>query len=298
MEQEQNKNVALWIFPNFRETINSLPAKYRGRAWEVLIEKAYGNSIELQKEKIFVQCAVNSLLPLVKLRNTGGSKNGESNNPSGRRGTVEEQRTTLAPTLAPTLDKKETNVGATVAPTLLYNNNNNNNSNINNNSKYNINNTSTPFAARDEKVSKPKKKTALQVFCNCVVDNFEEKGSVETDEQKRIWFKRNCRVLSDILNFCEKDIERALFTIDETCKWLDENNLEGGYEAVSRHLPEMHAKALKRINNGEHWNFTKEQKNQIDKLYGKRAENITTEQAENNKKEFAKMIGGLVGGKL
>lgn len=160
------------------------------------------------------------------------------------------------------------------------------------------NNTSTPLAASAEKVSKPKKKTALQVFCNCVVSNFEEKGSVETDEQKRIWFKRNCRVLSDILNFCEKDIERALFTIDETCKWLDENNLEGGYEAVSRHLPEMHAKALKRINNGEHWNFTKEQKNQIDELYGKRAENITTEQAENNKKEFAKMIGGLVGGKL
>ena len=74
MEQEKNKNVALWIFPNFRETINSLPAKYRGRAWEVLIEKAYGNSIELQKEKIFVQCAVKSLLPLVKLRNTCGEQ--------------------------------------------------------------------------------------------------------------------------------------------------------------------------------------------------------------------------------
>lgn len=139
---------------------------------------------------------------------------------------------------------------------------------------YNINNTSAPLAARESNKSKSKKKTALQVFCNCVVSAFEEKGTVETDEQKRIWFKRNCRVLSDILNFCEKDIERAMFTIEETCVWLEANKLEGGYEAVSRHLPEMNARALRRINNGEHWAFTPEQREQIESLRFKQSETI------------------------
>lgn len=237
MEQEKNKNVALWIFPNFRETINSLPAKYRGRAWEVLIEKAYGNSIELQKEKIFVQCAVKSLLPLVKLRNTGGSKNGESNNPSGRRGTVEEQRTTLAPTLAPTLDKKETNVGATVAPTLLYNNN------INNNSKYNINNTTAPKVAGSVQ-PKPKQLNDLQKFAKAVAERFEEPMD---KVQLGIWYKRNCRCLTDILNFCGKDIPLGLETISVCVKRLEKAGLSGGYEAVCRNLPEYHAIAKKQM---------------------------------------------------
>ena len=238
MDQKRN-NVALWIFPNFRETINSIPAKYRGRAWEVLIEKAYGNSIELQKEKIFVQCAVNSLLPLIKLRNTGGSKNGESNNPSGRRKVQEEQRTTLAPTVAPTLTKTlAPTVAPTVAPTLLYNNNNNNN----------INNTTTKSLFSDvvEKPAKKEKaKNPLQIFSNEVIKNFEP--DVKTDSQIGVWFRRNCRNLRDILTFCEGDIPLALRTIDVCIRWLDERKLTGGYEAVLRHIPEFCATAKKEL---------------------------------------------------
>ena len=85
-----------------------------------------------------------------------------------------------------------------------------------------------------------------------------------------------------------------MFTIQATCDWLDENNLQGGYEAVLRHLPEMHAKALRRINNGERWEFSKEQQQQIDELNGKTRELLTPEQAEENKKQFGKMIGNLV----
>lgn len=162
--------------------------------------------------------------------------------------------------------------------------------NINNN----INNTSTPLAASAKEISKPKKKNALQVFCNCVAATFED--DVVSNEQKRVWFKRNCRALSDILAFCDKDIERAMFTIQATCDWLDENNLQGGYEAVLRHLPEMHAKALKRINNGERWAFTDEQLAQINELNGIVSETITPDEAESNKKQLGKMLGGLKNG--
>ena len=139
----------------------------------------------------------------------------------------------------------------------------------------------------------------LKLFCRFVVDTFE-KEEVITTEQKRIWFNKNYEKLRDILAFCDKDIERAMFTIQATCDWLDENNLQGGYEAVLRHLPEMHSKALKRINNGERWEFSKEQQQQIDELNGKQTEIVTSEQAEENKKQFGKMIGKLVGngGKL
>lgn len=82
--QEQTNKKALWIFENFRETINVIPQKYRGRAWEILIEYGFNNEIDLSKENNFVKLAVKSLLPLMRLRGVGGSQNGKSNNPSGK----------------------------------------------------------------------------------------------------------------------------------------------------------------------------------------------------------------------
>lgn len=83
MEEKTNKK-ALWIFENFRETVNVIPQKYRGRAWEILIEYGFNNEIDLSKENNYVKLAVKSLLPLMKLRNIGGSQNGKSNNPTGK----------------------------------------------------------------------------------------------------------------------------------------------------------------------------------------------------------------------
>lgn len=82
---EKNQNKALWIFPNFKESIDTIPQKYRGRAWEVLIEYGFSGKIDLDKENKYVQIVVKSLLPLMKLRGIGGSVGGISNNPTGKK---------------------------------------------------------------------------------------------------------------------------------------------------------------------------------------------------------------------
>lgn len=114
------------------------------------------------------------------------------------------------------------------------------------------------------KPSKPvaRKRSLLQVFSNAVIDDFE--SHIQTDAQKEVWFKRNCRNLKDILAYCNNDLEAAMFTIDCTIDWLSSNNLQGGYEAVCRNLPEMYSRAMIRINNGARWNFSPEIRSQID----------------------------------
>lgn len=85
-------------------------------------------------------------------------------------------------------------------------------------------------------------KTPLQEFSNAVLAEFEDPMN---DTQKGIWFKRNCRCLADILNFCGKDIPLALQTIRVCVDMLDKAGLKGGYEAVCRNLPEYYAQAQK-----------------------------------------------------
>ena len=82
---EKNQNKALWIFPNFKETIDTIPQKYRGRAWEVLIEYGFSGEINLDGENKYIQIVVKSLMPLMRLRGVGGSIGGKSNNPSGKK---------------------------------------------------------------------------------------------------------------------------------------------------------------------------------------------------------------------
>lgn len=109
-EHEQElSNKALWIFANFRETVNTIPQKYRGRAWEIIIEYAFGNAIDLKKENNYIQLAVKALLPLLRLRKRGGSQMGRSNNPSGK-----SRSNKVAPnTDSNTAANVDVNVGAT-----------------------------------------------------------------------------------------------------------------------------------------------------------------------------------------
>lgn len=94
-----------------------------------------------------------------------------------------------------------------------------------------------------EKEKKPRKLNELQIFSNMVLERFEH---IENDVQKGIWFKRNSRCLSDILNYALGDKDLACEMISCTCAFLKQNRLSGGYEAVCRQLPRWYEEALKR----------------------------------------------------
>lgn len=87
-------------------------------------------------------------------------------------------------------------------------------------------------------------KTPLQEFSNAVLANFENPMN---DTQKGIWFKRNCRCLADILNYCGKDIPLALQTVRVCAERLEKAGFTGGYEAVCRNLSEYYQQAKKRL---------------------------------------------------
>ena len=95
------------------------------------------------------------------------------------------------------------------------------------------------------KTEKPKTKKLnnLQEFSNMVLERFEH---IENDVQRGIWFKRNSRCLSDILNYALGDKDLACEMISCTCAFLKQNRLSGGYEAVCRQLPRWYEEALKR----------------------------------------------------
>lgn len=84
----------------------------------------------------------------------------------------------------------------------------------------------------------------LQEFSNAVLANFENPMN---DTQKGIWFKRNCRCLADILNYCGKDIPLAVQTVRVCAERLEKAGFTGGYEAVCRNLPEYYQQAKKRL---------------------------------------------------
>lgn len=120
-------------------------------------------------------------------------------------------------------------------------------------SKKDINNkeilTSEKIACTTINKPSPKKElNPLQEFSNEVVKKFEQLE----DFQIGIWFKRNCRCLSDILKFCggkKEDIPLALECINVCCDIMDKKGFEGaGYEAVCRNLPYYYSEAKKRLN--------------------------------------------------
>ena len=102
----------------------------------------------------------------------------------------------------------------------------------------------TPLFGGDRFLKKKRALNQLQRFSNEVLAQYEEPMD---DVQKGIWFKRNARCLTDILNFCGKDIPLALATIGECADRLQKAGLSGGYEAVCRNLPEYYQQAKKRL---------------------------------------------------
>lgn len=105
--------------------------------------------------------------------------------------------------------------------------------------------TSAPSAQAKPKAKPNRELNGLQKFSNAVIENFE--ADVKTDAQKAVWFKRNCRCLSDILNFCGGDIRLGIETIDCCLVRLEKKGYQGGYEAVCRNLPDYYAEAKKKL---------------------------------------------------
>lgn len=104
--------------------------------------------------------------------------------------------------------------------------------------------TSTAPKVADSKTKPKRELNDLQKFSNAVLERFEDPMD---DVQRGIWFRRNCRCLTDILNFCGKSIPLGLETISVCIDRLQKAGLSGGYEAVCRNLPEYMAQAKKRV---------------------------------------------------
>lgn len=82
---KKGDNFALWIFPNFLEAINELPNNQRADVWRAVCEFGLGQEIDIKKFKNAQKMCIKMLIPLLKLRNTGGSlKKGETRNPTGK----------------------------------------------------------------------------------------------------------------------------------------------------------------------------------------------------------------------
>lgn len=109
----KNQNKALWIFPNIKESVDMLPESLRGKAWEMIINYAFGDeNVEKNCKNLKVLLTFRVVKPLLRLRGIAGSQNGKSNNPSG-----------LAKNSEPNITP---NIGANITPNLLNNNNRNN----------------------------------------------------------------------------------------------------------------------------------------------------------------------------
>ncbi len=140
----------------------------------------------------------------------------------------------------PGVGQKHTGGGSKTYP----HNNIDNNLYINNNKLHTADKAAEP---EQENKPKPKKLNKLQEFSNAVIDQFE---NLENKDQIAVWFKRNCRCLTDILRFCGGDIPTAVETIRVCVERLEKAGLTGGYEAVCRNLPEYYQAAKKRLNGG------------------------------------------------
>lgn len=87
MTNNTTHTTCLWIFHNFKETVDNLCKKDRGLAWRLIVDYAFEGDLAIGKDlneaNKSVKMAFASIKPLIKLRQKGGSKNGISNNPSG-----------------------------------------------------------------------------------------------------------------------------------------------------------------------------------------------------------------------
>lgn len=142
------------------------------------------------------------------------------------------------PKKEPLADKKNTADSQKVATNNIDNNIESNN----------ISTSKQKIACESPKETKKKRElSALQEFSNQVIAKFE---SLE-EHQKGIWFRRNCRCLSDILKFCggtKESIPMALECINICCDLMEKKGYNGaGYEAVCRNLPYYYEEAKKKF---------------------------------------------------
>ena len=86
--------------------------------------------------------------------------------------------------------------------------------------------------------------TPLHAFAREVLAQFEP--SIDAAQQD-IWFKRNCRCLKDILDFCHGDKTLALTTIDVCLDGLENTGFNCGYEAILRNITNYYTEAEKRL---------------------------------------------------
>ena len=94
-------NKAFWVFPNMKESIDLLPPRLRGQAWELVVNYAFGDdNCERNCKNNRVLFVFRALKPLIRLRGIAGSQNGKSNNPIGLS------------------KKKQPNIGANIAPNI------------------------------------------------------------------------------------------------------------------------------------------------------------------------------------
>lgn len=100
-----NQNNILWIFQNFKETIDLLPDSKQGLVWKMVVNYGFGGeeSIknDLKKCNSNQKIAFLSIKNLIKLRKKAGSQNGISNNISGL---AKDKQPNIAPNITPNID--------------------------------------------------------------------------------------------------------------------------------------------------------------------------------------------------
>jgi len=87
MTDKNQSKKALWIFPNFKESIDELPKSQRALVWQAVCEIGLGYDFDIKKCTTSQKMCIKLIYPLLKLRNVGGSiVSGEKRNPEGKNG--------------------------------------------------------------------------------------------------------------------------------------------------------------------------------------------------------------------
>lgn len=101
---EIKNNTTLWVYYNFKETADVLSKKGQKDFWWLVINYAFGEEKLVENELIRVKkdtkIAFLSIKNLLKLRKSGGSQNGKSNNPNGL---AKGEQPNIAPNITPNI---------------------------------------------------------------------------------------------------------------------------------------------------------------------------------------------------
>lgn len=93
--------------------------------------------------------------------------------------------------------------------------------------------------------SKPK--SVIQQFSNRMLENFEPNIDSKDPGKVGVWYRANCKYFSEILKYCNNDLDLAEGCVYACVTKLEKLGLTGGYAAVVRHLPEYYTEAKKQL---------------------------------------------------